>query len=296
MGSVLTDDSARLQKIWPEVARRAVVALRRRGVPLADAEDAVAEAATRLIDRSVAFDDVEDLLPWVHTVAWRVVVDWRRRDSRLVYDVTDEAARDDTAVAAEARIRAHRLAGLVRALPEADRAVLFNAVPSKSRKDATRLAVRRHRLRAHLIAALDAIAGLLAWIINRVVERPRKVRVAAALSVPTALLVAAAALPHYSGHESESVVTPPDSAVTVAEGFSSATYRAGHSPALFRAGEGGGRPAGPARLPGWSVSHPAPEGGGRVWGREKEPDDRFVCVAILDAVDRCADLPVQLTD
>lgn len=191
---MLTEDLARLQKAWPRISPKAERALRRRGVSAPDAEDAVSEAVARLIRQSVEFTDDEDLLRWLHTVSWRIVIDRRRRDGRLVYETPDLAAKDNTATSAVAAVRVGRLRRLMRNLQAGERAVLFGDGVPQTRKESVRLAVQRHRLRNRLRRDLDGLAILPVGLLPRW-WNGRGARVGAAALAAPAMAASLVALP-----------------------------------------------------------------------------------------------------
>ncbi|HVT75401.1 MAG TPA: hypothetical protein VHD87_00110 [Acidimicrobiales bacterium] len=283
---------------WPTVSARAVAALRRRGVSDEIAEDAVLEAITRAIARDVPFSDADDLLRWVHVVAWRIVLDDRKRDRRLVYDTPDRVAPDDPSLVAELRLRVEKLARLVSGLSVSDHNALFAVVePALDRRDATRLAVRRHRVRAKLLRMLEGAAAAAAWLRRRG-RRPHRGNVVAAATVAPVMLLSLAVLLPHDIPQPEPVASDPG-AVTAAETIRVDAPSAPPTPTGAVAGVNTSRrsPAAPPRtgLPRVDVAHPGPFGNGHAWGRAKEPDDHLACAQLSVVGAFCIDAPVQLT-
>jgi DNA-directed RNA polymerase specialized sigma24 family protein len=295
---VITKKVASLEEIWPEVSRRAVTALRRRGVAPAAAEDAVQEAVARAIDRGIRFSDVEDLLPWIHTVAWRVVLDSRRRDDRLVYAVPDCESPENPARVVEARLQLQRLGELIADLSPADHDVLASRSDATlTRRESVRRAVRRHRVRAQLLALLDGVAVVLAWLHAH--ATPRNSRRAGVVALAPAVIVMSAMTlaPHWNDAPAGDPVTRSVTDVTTAVRAEATVAPAVAVPLrpVVSGTTSAGRPQ-PQDLPAVEVHHPGPGGGGTAWARPKEPDDHFVCLDVNAVGGRCVDLPVHITD
>lgn len=259
------------------------------------------EAVTRAIDRGLPFEDAEDLLRWIQTVSWRIVLDSRKRDQRLSYELPELAAPEDTARAVEAHLRLSRLRELIRALSPADYDALVgdNAASSESsRKDAVRSAVRRHRVRARLLVLLDGVGVAVAWLAHRLPTRSSR-RAALAAVVAPAVAVSIALAPEWQLH-SESpgehrhgarrptarAVRP--TAPVVVDGPASGAPKAEvlqirQSPSV-------------TPRPSVTVDHPGPTGPGAVVIREKQPDDPLLCVDFAVVGAHCVGAPVQVTD
>ncbi|HVV36803.1 MAG TPA: hypothetical protein VHC63_09400 [Acidimicrobiales bacterium] len=281
---------------WPTVSARAIASLCRRGVARERAEDAVLEAITRAIARDVPYSDAEDLLRWVHIVAWRIVLDDRKRDRRLVYDTPDSVAPDDPSLAAELRLRVEKLGGLVSGLSLADYNALV-AVPASGldRRDATRLAVRRHRVRAKLLRMLEGAAAAAAWLRRRG-RRPSRGNVVAAATVPPALLLSLAVLlPHAMPLPEPAASNPGTVAETIRIDAPSPPTTPAH--ALARVNTSRRSPAAPpgTGLPRVDLAHPGPFGDGHAWIRPKEPDDHLACAHLAVGGALCVEAPAQLT-
>lgn len=188
-----------LADVWPQVSRALLRYLRGRGAGAALAEDVVQDVALRVLTHDVAFESAEDLLRWCLPVARNRFVDHHRASVRVVDDGGGQGAyehRDDRAdvhATVEARIRLHRVLGAIRQLGPVDQQSLLPLLADLSeqplaadRKEATRLAVRRHRARARLLELVGPAAAVLGWTLGR--PRPRQGRPApAALTLPALL-------------------------------------------------------------------------------------------------------------
>jgi hypothetical protein len=282
----------RFDAVWPDVFRRAVSALVHRGTRRAAAEDAVQEAGTRAVASDVPFADAEDLLRWIHTVAWRLVLDARKRDRRLVYEVPDEPSVEDVSRAVEQRLRLQHLRVLLGTLTPDERSALIEGAPAADRRTATRLAVRRHRLRSKLLAMLDGAAALVGLL--RRFDAPHRARRTTLVAAPLLIVMTAlttASLRHDSPTTAPAIEridlpslgTQPQAAPS-ARGLTVSERAARSAPA-----------SPPVNLPKVQVPYARPGGNGRVYGRPKQPDDHFVCLALNGVPPRCADLPVRIT-
>lgn len=164
--STLTPEA--LAAFWPAAHDRLVRALRARGVDLATAEDAVAEAAARALSRGLAADNVDDFCRWAFVVARNLVFTSHRRAERLVplESAADRAADYDLARHVEVREQWQATASAIGGLSTADRLALAGTLEdgtTGSRREAVREAVRRHRARARLRHALGHVGGFLGW-------------------------------------------------------------------------------------------------------------------------------------
>lgn len=290
---VLTRNAEKLSAVWPEVSSRAVAALRRRGVAQDVAEDAVLEAVTRAIAGEVAYTDATDLLRWINVVARRVVVDAHRRDGRLVYAVPDSPAPDNPAGAVEARSQLNRVAELVASLSTADRDALLTRPESSGRREATRRAVRRHRVRARLLVLLEGAGAVLGWLQWRWTRRHTARAAVAATGVPLLVVALVSLLPVGDGPSARQgdaePVIPEIVSAPASDGFLDGSLR--RVPA---AEEGASAPPGPS-LPRLDLRHPGVEGQGELWGRPKEPGDHLVCAGLIAVGTTCAGLPIVVT-
>jgi hypothetical protein len=296
---VLTEDVVKLERIWPETFRRAVAALRHKGIDGTVAEDAVQEAAVRAIAHAVPFKDADDLLRWVQTVAWHVVLDRRKCDKHLVYDAPDAPSSEDTEVTVECRMRLARVGELLSSLTSAERAALAeHHVAGMDRREDTRWAVRRHRARAHLLAMLEGLGLLVAWLRRRATAtRVGRRSVTVAIAVPLLAASVMVLVPHFRDAPSQlPAQTQPVRSAPLPSG--AATESAGATTGS-RAGESATvneKPPASTPLPRVEIDIPPSAGGGSAWGRPKEPDDHFVCVDLIVVGHHCTDLPVRITD
>ncbi len=165
--TLLTDPDATL--VWQQVSRRVGRYLRSRGAAGPDVDDIVQEVAVRAIVHDVTYLDTNDLTAWCLVVARNLQTDASRR-ARTTSDLKDLHATpgaQNIATLIEQRAAVSRLLEALKCLPAEDLAVLFadrSAPGTLSKVESTRLAVRRHRIRAQLsklIAGLLGVAGAL---------------------------------------------------------------------------------------------------------------------------------------
>jgi hypothetical protein len=184
-----------ISAVWPEVFEAVVTTLRRRGVGLHAAEDATQEAGSRVLAHEIGFTDADDLRRWVQTVAWRLAIDESRRLARYDGDAPLEAASFQE-VPAEVEHRLHLAATRKawRTLSPADREAIVGSgggdhdrCPALTRKEAVRLAVRRHRARARLLALVEGVAAIVLVGVRRARRLSTAVMIAAI--VPISVLV-----------------------------------------------------------------------------------------------------------
>jgi DNA-directed RNA polymerase specialized sigma24 family protein len=142
--------------------------LYRRGLDAPSAEDIVQEVALRALANDVTYASAQDLLRWAGPVACNLHVDLIRHRARM-FDgelATDHPASNDVAGEVADRIELQRALRGIAALRPADRAAIIDAVAENpappSRKEAVRLAVRRHRARSRLLVVLEQLAGVFA--------------------------------------------------------------------------------------------------------------------------------------
>src|SRR5438270_5174760 len=116
----------KLESVWPSVSARLSTMLRRRGVSIHDADEAIQETAARVISAGVEFADGDDLFRWASVVSWRIAIDARRRGTRVSGDqLPDRADHIDVAQTAEHRIVLSAVTSRFNELSESDRAVLL---------------------------------------------------------------------------------------------------------------------------------------------------------------------------
>jgi len=176
---------------WPSARAPLAAVLRGRGLQGADVDDIVQEVAVRALREPRAFDSEDHLVAWCCRVGINLHIDATRRQARLSGDPLPEpVANNDTAATVERRLALEIVACEIAQLSEEERRLLFEIEPAASRKDAVRLAVRRHRLRARLAALVEgALAGVP--IVRRVRLFRRSLSTSAKLSLAAAPIVAA---------------------------------------------------------------------------------------------------------
>jgi DNA-directed RNA polymerase specialized sigma24 family protein len=157
------------EAVWPEVERRLRALLYRRGLDPASTDDVVQEVALRALAHHVTYASAADLLRWAAPVACNLHVDLLRHRARVLDDpqAADRPASDDVVREVTHRIELQRAFRGIAALRPADREALIDAVAEeptvpRSRQEAVRLAVRRHRARSRLAVVLEQLAGWLA--------------------------------------------------------------------------------------------------------------------------------------
>ena len=160
----ISEYGRRLGAAWPEVGPKVEAVLRARGVARPNAEDALQETAARALRAQTRFGDESELFRWAVVVAWRIAIDGRRRDSRLDHiEAVDAPARDDVATLIEHRDAVRAVKCAFEHLPAPDRTAILDGLSAAGptdRREAVRLAVRRHRGRARLATL---VTGFLTW-------------------------------------------------------------------------------------------------------------------------------------
>lgn len=296
-------DYEKLGEDWPALNRRLVAALRRRGIPAADAEDAVQTAFERAFARRVPFKTAEDLYPWLYTVAWRQALNGVRVRSRELEEAADKVSPIDTHDEVEARCRLRAVEAAFANLKPGDQQAILSFVEGSAeaevsdRRDAVRVAVRRHRARARLDAMSQRFAGVvlatrvrLRWLSSDANVAAAPLFFASALGA--ALVLGAADLPGGSQRQ------PTEGRVAARPGEAGPTPPVA-SPADLGAGGASRRGTPPTRgapPPPGRVSVPIPHAGplgGSVEGRPKTDDDHLVCVDTVAAGRPCFD-PVRI--
>src|SRR3954471_7260583 len=148
-------DVVDLGAAWPSVRARLSAVLRGRGVQAADVDDIAQDVAIRALRAGKHFESEEPLVAWCCRVGINLHVDSTRRQRRLTGELPDAAADSDTATTVERRLALEVLAGGIAELSEDEQRLLFELEPTESRREAVRLAVRRHRLRSRLAALVE---------------------------------------------------------------------------------------------------------------------------------------------
>ena len=148
-----------LELVWPDLRRRLMRQLTRKGMDPATAEDIVQEVAARILARHMAFSSVDGLMRWAATAARHLAIDnWRAQVRRPTVPLEDAPCPVGLDEVLDHR---ERLAAVMRSWPhlsELDRHALSSQVrgaEAVSRKEAVRWAVRRHAARARLTALVD---------------------------------------------------------------------------------------------------------------------------------------------
>ena len=282
----------KFEEAWGEAAPQLRALLRRRGVDVDLAEDAVQETATRAIERDVPFESVDHLLRWANVVAWRFVLNqWRGQrwlapgpvPERPTVDAVDDQALDRYTLA--------EVAATMSKLSKSDQAALLDPlVPAMSRTDATRFYVRRHRARARLAAMLHGLAGALAWLIHRT-TRPRTRAAVVAIAGPI-VMVAMLSLPHWGADGGQTPLREDPANPSGAQRASSSVPAPPTTPSAPR-GSGSGttepdRRRGAIPIP--IIGVPVNDDLG-VRTRRPEPDDHLFCWQTIIAGVLCVDTP-----
>lgn len=124
----------------------------------ADVDDIVQEAAIRAFRQLDRFMSQEHLVRWCCRVAINAHIDAVRKNRRLVAEPSEDAAGPlNVAEAVEGRLALDAALAQVAGLSPEDRELLLNPPSADTRKEAVRLAVRRHRLRARLTNVLEGV-------------------------------------------------------------------------------------------------------------------------------------------
>lgn len=199
----LTSSEVGLDDVWPEVSAELERYLRRRGATSSQAQDLAQDVAVKVLTRGVAFTSAQDLLRWCYPVARNGLVDLQRAARRVADDpeqAPEASSGVDVHAVVEARIRLTRVLAGIRRLDVGDQEALRPLLrgeelpASADRREATRLAVRRHRARARLTTLVGPAAAVLGWVLGTR-GRPARRVAPAAVALPFALAVATGALP-----------------------------------------------------------------------------------------------------
>lgn len=297
---MITDNA--LSAVWPEVSLRLAKLLASRGAAPDVVDDVVQEVAARVLAKRIAFTDAMDLMRWAVPVALNLLVDNARAGQRLT-PVTDD---HDQPMADVADLVAHRdrLNRVLRALPllsDSDRAVLTGpeVVPS-DRKEAVRLAVRRHRARRRLLALVDGVAAFVALAAGLLRRTGRSAATAgvAIAATPVALMLLSPGTP--TPQRDVAPATADAERASVERAVSRAAAVRTVPAARPRPATASVRKAAPPaaakaaapRPPDEVVRVPGGTNGGdiAVTGRDRRPDDGLVC---LRDVGSAGDICVQ---
>lgn len=203
----------RLATMWPEASRRLLAALEAQGVDPANAEDLVSEAVTRALAVGLAADSVDDFCRWAYRVARNLHVDWMRARSRLapeseaedcakVIDITDQV---------ELRLLCESALRSLAELSASDRRAILgeaDAAPPADRREAVKLAVRKHRARARLLKLVGGLGAAVGWL--RTAGHARMTASIATTTAAVGVLIPSVALPFPSGYAA--TTAPPTAA------------------------------------------------------------------------------------
>jgi hypothetical protein len=180
--------------VWPSARARVAGVLKARGLQAADVDDVIQEVAFRALRDPQRFTSDEHLVRWCCRVAMNLHIDAARRQRRFSPNPPpDVPGPQDTAGTVERKMALEVLtAGIAELSPE-ERRLLLDPQPVDSRREAVRLAVRRHRLRARLASLTEGLAAGIAvlrvkWA-SRSLSPPAKVSLVA-LPVVAVLFVA----------------------------------------------------------------------------------------------------------
>ncbi len=277
-----------LATVWPEVSHRLAKLLTSRGASPDVVDDVVQEVAARVLSYGVSFDSAMDLMRWAVPVALNLLVDNARAVQRVTPVDTDDYDQPcaDVADLVAHRDRVRRVLGAIPLLSPADRAALASPQETPAdRKEAVRLAVRRHRARRRLLALVDGVAAFAAFV-GALLKRTRMSTASASVAVaalPVALLlVAPGSAPDGSGTPERAVEAVRPARVVRPAQPAPARERPAQRPAVRRPGgtsrpapaRPAVRPAGPAAKTVVDVDH----AGVKVEQHDPRKGDGLVCV------------------
>jgi len=301
----LITDRERFVRVWTDVAPRLQRFLTARAVNPADIDDVIQETAERVLARDIAYRDADDLFTWCRTVAWRLAITLRRRRARIA--TTDEAAdaviamaaADDVAMTVELRQELATVASVFPLLSEHDRAAIVSDAVAEDRREAVKLAVRRHRARVRLLALVDAAVAILVGVGRRLAQPARRtIALAGATAVPIVALVVLA-LPHLDTRRRPDqlpALAPSGSAPAHNDIRAAARRVDGPAPSANSAPARIRTAAGPSDRPPPVIDSPIhdPSGhrDGHVTVRPREDDDHFICSDALTGSKLCIDPPI----
>jgi RNA polymerase sigma factor (sigma-70 family) len=181
--------------VWPSARTQLTNVLRSRGVQPADVDDIVQDVAVRALKVPRRFESEEHLVAWCCRVGINLHIDATRRQRRVVVEAPpDPVATHDTAATVERRMALEILADGIADLSDDEKRLLFELERTDSRKEAVRLAVRRHRLRARLATLVEGLAAIVGLVrgLSRFtsgLSKPAKVSLAAAPVVAAGLVL-----------------------------------------------------------------------------------------------------------
>ncbi len=262
--------AARFEDVWPEAERRLLGLLSRHDVPRSRAEDFVQEAAFRVLDSGVPYDDADDLFRWAAVVVRRLAIDAWRHDRHLAEDAALVRRAGDVDVPHEVdrRLALQAVVDAWPSLSDGDRRTIVLAVEERVTDVGAAEHSARYRARAKLRAA---VRGVIGWL--GVTQARRSLKAGSVVAVPVA--VAWLALPLILGLTWPSGARPARRANgPAASGFAERDRTAlGPTPPVAAPRGAGNAPvAGPAPTPSSRVTRLGREvPGGSVWV-ERDPD------------------------
>lgn len=182
------------EQSWPLAKVSVERLLRAHQVPEADRDDIVQEVATRAFLRQEQFTSLTHLTRWSCRVAANLRVDQVRRAKRIADEPVPEwSDTAETARLVEGRVALEKVLSAVSQLSDRDRVALFgDKEETADRREAVKLAVRRHRARARLAAMVEGMIAAFGVLNSAVLRRSEGpgVREAIAISSVTAVALA----------------------------------------------------------------------------------------------------------
>ena len=292
------------EKWWPLASASVDRLLRAHHVSEADRDDIVQEVAARAFIRQDEFTSLTHLTRWSCRVAANLRVDQVRKESRLSDAGVPELLEDavDTARLVEGRVALEAVLSAVSRLSDADRVALFGEREvAEDRREAVKLAVRRHRARARLAAMVEGMIAAFGTLNRSVLRRLETPGVREAVAAGTVALVAVA-IPVVG-----SLQQPPD-ATTVRQPTAPASVMfetsrparaepvdtSGDSPLIADATRSGESPrSADGRRPVLVVAPGGPVGGaGAEAGTVEREDPKTLCLrGFFPGGDACVDRP-----
>lgn len=259
------------------------------------------EVAARAFVRQAQFTSVNHLTRWSCRVAANLRVDQVRRGNRMAdQPVPDWSDTTETARLVEGRVALEQVLSAVLQLSDADRVALFGErEEAADRREAVKLAVRRHRARARLAAMVEGMIAAFA-VLNRALLRRGE---SPGLGEPVAISSVAAvalAMPMVAAWRDAPAATPVRQEQTSSTALApSAATRANPAPEPAQPGarsSASGEPgvAVPApQAPSRSVLSlkPGPDHGATVETVEPEKPQTVCLRGVLPTGDSCVDRP-----
>jgi DNA-directed RNA polymerase specialized sigma24 family protein len=196
--AIPSTDVVAFDAAWRVARGRLAAVLHARGVQATDIDDIAQDVAIRALRAPDRFESEEHLVAWCCRVGINLHIDSTRRQRRLSPDPPDDGAGNyDTAATVERRLALEVLAKGIAELSDDERHLLFELERAGSRREAVRLAVRRHRLRARLAALVEGmtvgavgVALLRRWSrITRSLSKPVKLSLATAPVIAVGLML-----------------------------------------------------------------------------------------------------------